>query len=75
LKHCAEVLVQQVVTKGSVSTKLDRRIRGSLIDAARQELPSRQPFMSDDGLASIMNGKVGAVSLPPAAERRDSLCC
>ncbi|TSA03266.1 MAG: DEAD/DEAH box helicase [Methylococcus sp.] len=51
LKHCAEVLVQQVVTKGSVSTKLDRRIRGSLIDAARQELPSRQPFISDDGLA------------------------
>ena len=50
LKHCAEVLVQRVVTHGANSTKIERRTRDTLVEAARQELQSRQPWKTDTGL-------------------------
>ncbi|MDD1649318.1 MAG: DEAD/DEAH box helicase [Methylococcaceae bacterium] len=51
LRHCAEVLVQRIVAHGSSSVKIERRIRGTLVDAARQELQSRHPWKADEGLA------------------------
>jgi SNF2 family DNA or RNA helicase len=51
LRHCAEVLVQRVVSHGSSSVKMERRFRDTLVDAARQELQTRQPFRSGEGLA------------------------
>lgn len=50
LRHCAEVLVQRIVGQASASAKIDRRIRGTLVDAARQELQSRVPWKSREGL-------------------------
>ncbi len=51
LKHCAEVLIQRVVTHGAASVKIERRIRDTLVEAARQELQSRHPWKTDAGLA------------------------
>lgn len=51
LRHCAEVLVQRIVAQSSASAKLERRLRHTLIDAARQDLQSRQAWKTDEGLA------------------------
>ena len=50
LRHCAEVLVQRVVTHGSGSPRLERRVRGTLVDAACQEPQSRHPWKIGEGL-------------------------
>ena len=50
LRHCAEVLVQRVVTHGSTSSRVERRVRDTLVDAARQELQSRHPWKTGEGL-------------------------
>jgi SNF2 family DNA or RNA helicase len=44
LRHCAEVLVHRLAARTASTPKLDRRIRDTLIEAARTEAPSLQPW-------------------------------
>ena len=50
LRHCAEVLVLRMVSQGSATTKLERRIRDTFVEASRQDLQSRQPWLIGAGL-------------------------
>ncbi len=50
LKHCAEVLVQRMVSQGVSAKKVEGKLRGTLVEAACQELQSRQPWQSGEGL-------------------------
>ena len=50
LRHCAEVLVHRLVSKASSAPKLERKIRGTLVEAARADVGGRQPWKVGDGL-------------------------
>jgi hypothetical protein len=50
LRHCAEVLVHRLVSQASAAPKLERQIRGTLVEAARSDAGGRQPWKTGEGL-------------------------
>jgi SNF2 family DNA or RNA helicase len=50
LRHCAEMLVHRIVSHASSAQSLERRIRGTLVEAARADADHRHPWMTGEGL-------------------------
>jgi SNF2 family DNA or RNA helicase len=50
LRHCAEVLVQRMVSQTAHTPKLERQARGTLLEAAHADSAGGQPWKVGDGL-------------------------
>jgi SNF2 family DNA or RNA helicase len=50
LKHCADVLVHRTVVQAASTTKLGRKIEGTLLNACRNGAPAGHPWKTDEGV-------------------------
>ncbi|CAL1241275.1 DEAD/DEAH box helicase [Candidatus Methylocalor cossyra] len=50
LRHCAEVLIHRIVAHAAGGQSLERRIRGTLVEACRSTVEHRQPWKTGEGL-------------------------
>ncbi|MGZ8216676.1 DEAD/DEAH box helicase [Methylomagnum sp.] len=50
LRHCAETLIHRLVSQTSHTPKLERQVRGTLVDAARSDQAGGQPWKMGEGL-------------------------
>jgi SNF2 family DNA or RNA helicase len=50
IRHCSEVLIHRTITQSTSGNKLDRRIRDTFLENARQEIQARSPWKIDEGI-------------------------